>query len=299
MFVKRIKDSIRYRAGLTAAAMLPEFVVIAATSMWRHKLRLGTLPNFVRPQTFNEKVLHRIVFDRRPVLTRIQDKYAVRDYVAGKLGASILPRLYWATTNPFDIPFDDLPDRFVVKPTHGSGWYRIVSDKADVDRRELIETCQSWLSQNYYHAEREWVYKHIDPRILVEEYVDDGAGVHPIRYKFYVFHGSARVVEVCVGVPEQASIGFYGRSWDRLPVRFSDWKEIDAALPRPTRLDEMIECAETLAGGLDFVRVDLYGTDTSVVFGEMTTCPGGGVYSFDPPAFNRSLGAFWDLSAKD
>lgn len=298
MLVRRIKDSIRYRAGVIAAAVLPEFVLIATTSMWRHKARAGAFPNLVSPKTFNEKVLHRMLFDRRPILTRVQDKYAVRDYVTEKLGAGILPRLYWVTTNPSDIPFDALPDRFVVKPTHGSGWYRIVSDKADVDRRELIETCQSWLGQNYYYAEREWAYKHIEPRILVEEYIDDGTGLHPIRYKFYVFHGSVRVVEVCVGVPEQAGIGFYGRSWDRLPVRFSDWKEIDATLPRPTRLDEMIECAETLAGGLDFIRVDLYGTGTNVYFGEMTTCPGGGVYIFDPPAFNRALGAFWDLSVR-
>jgi hypothetical protein len=214
------------------------------------------------------------------------------------LGTGILPRLYWVTEDPSDIPFDDFPDRFVVKPTHGSGWYRIVADKAGVDRGELIETCRLWLRQSYYHEEREWVYKHIAPRILVEEFVDDGVGLHPDRYKFYVFHGSARVVEVCVGVPERASVGFYSRSWDRLPVRLSDWQEIDAALPRPSRLDEMIGCAEALAGGFDFVRVDLYATGAGVYFGEMTTCPGGGVYTFDPPAFDRTLGAFWDLSVK-
>jgi len=58
MPVRGIKDSIRYRAGLIAAAVFPEFVLIATTSMWRHKARVGAFPNPVSLTTFNEKVLH-------------------------------------------------------------------------------------------------------------------------------------------------------------------------------------------------------------------------------------------------
>ncbi len=292
MLMQRVTASIRYRSGRVAAAILPEWVVSAAIVMQRHKANIGMFPNIIWPKTFNEKVLHRILFDRRPILTRLQDKYAVRDYVTDRLGEDALPRLYWVGANPAAMPFDELPDRFVVKATHGSGWYRLVSDKAVVDRQELIAQCTFWLSQNYYCGEREWVYKYITPRILVEEYVNDGTGPEPIRYKVFVFHGNAQVITAEVGVPGQASHSFYGRSWERLAGFYPWWKVIDT-LVRPPHLDELVRYAEILAGRLDFVRVDLYDTEAGVRFGEMTTCPGGGTLPFSPREFDRYLGNLW------
>ncbi|HYM70218.1 MAG TPA: ATP-grasp fold amidoligase family protein [bacterium] len=293
MAVRRITDSIRYRGGLVAAAVLPELLVSAVTVAMRHKAKIGAFPNILKPKTFNERVLHRMLFDRRPILTQLQDKYAVRDYVRERLGEGVLPKLYWVTKHPSDIPFDDLPRAFVVKPTHASAWYRLVSDKAALDRQALIERCEFWLTQNYYLVEREWVYKHIEPRILVEEYVNDGTGPDPVRYKIFVFHGNARIIEVGVGTPGQARCGFYGRSWDKLPAFFPGWREIDGELARPKHLADMLAYAETLAGGLDFIRVDLYDTDAKVYFGELTTCPGGGTTLYSPPAFDRDLGEMW------
>jgi len=110
----------------TVGAVVPgsEFVFIAFQAMRGHKRNFGVYPSLIRPKTFNEKVLHRMVFDRRPILIQLQDKYAARDYVREKLCEHILPRLYWLTKTPADIPFDDLPSRFVVKANHGSGWIR-------------------------------------------------------------------------------------------------------------------------------------------------------------------------------
>lgn len=76
-----------------------------------------------------------------------------------------------------------------------------------------------------------------------------------------------------VGTPGQASCGFYGRSWDKLPAFFTGWEDIERTLARPPHLDDMIEYAEILAGELDFIRVDLYGTPAKVYFGKLTTCP--------------------------
>jgi len=55
--------------------------------------------------------------DRRPILRRLADKAAVRPYVEARLGPGTLPKLYWLGRRPGEIPFDALPDRFVVKPT--------------------------------------------------------------------------------------------------------------------------------------------------------------------------------------
>ncbi|MBN9099980.1 MAG: hypothetical protein J0I49_17980 [Pseudonocardia sp.] len=41
-------------------------------------------------------------------------------------------------------------------------------------------------------------------------------------------------------------------------------------------MPEMIQVAERLGAGTDFVRVDLYDIDGRVVFGELTSFPAGG-----------------------
>ena len=84
----------------------------------------GVFPRIIRPVTFSEKVLHRNLFDRRTMLTEVADKASVRSYVEQRLGPQILPKLYYLTSRPDTIPFDELPDRFVVKPTTAPAAYK-------------------------------------------------------------------------------------------------------------------------------------------------------------------------------
>jgi len=276
-------------------AVLPgtEFVFVAFQAMRRYKRHFGVYPNLIHPKTFNEKVLCRIVFDRRPILITLQDKYAARDYVRRRIGEHVLPQLYWVTKTPSDIPFNMLPRQFVVKASHGAGWVSLVPDKASLKTRDLLDKCTYWLSQNYYWANREWAYKTIEPRIMVEEFVSDGTGLAPTDYKFYVFGGRVRWIWVMTDRFVDPRSDAYTPSWDRLDIK-RRWKPVLAPLPRPPHLDEMIHCAEILGSNLDFVRIDLYDAD-KVYFGEMTLYPSAGVEISDPEA-NRYYGGLWDLS---
>jgi hypothetical protein len=276
------------------AALLLERTIIAITASRRYKRNFGVLPNLIRPKTFNEKVIHRMVFDRRPILTTLQDKYALRDYVKEKIGEDLLPKLYWVTKSPTDIPFEDLPDKFVVKATHGCGWVCLVPDKARVNRRELVDTCTSWLNGNYYYANREWAYKHIEPRIIVEQFLSDGTGLVPRDYKIYLFGGRVHVINVEEGRFVDLRLARYGRSWNRIKVG-SRYKNFEGEVARPKHLDEMIEYAEILADGLDFIRVDLYDTEDQAYFGEITVYPSAGIGIF-PREFDLYLGGLWKQS---
>jgi len=287
------------RAGITTTLLRPpESAISAMMIIQNYKKAFGVFPNLLYPRTYNEKVLHRMLFDRRPVWTHLQDKYAVREYVKERIGADILARLYWVTKDPSDIPFDDLPDKFVAKPTHGSGWFYLVPDKASLHRQDLIDRCTLWMSQNYYYVFREWVYKHIEPRIIVEELIEDASGSPPHRYKLHVFDGRVQVVTVMTGGRDDIRCDFYGREWNRFPAAHSLWKNRDQPLPRPTHLEEMMGYAEVLGAGLDYVRVDLYDAGDKVHFGEMTTTPGAGNMRFTPDEFDRYLGGFWKRSSR-
>ena len=55
----------------------------------------------------------------------------------------------------------------------------------------------------------------------------------------------------------------------------------------------MIEAAETLAGGFDFIRLDFYDLDGEPRFGEATFAPESGFGRFRPAAMDAVLGALW------
>ncbi len=263
-----------------------------SVALIRHGKHHRTIPNLLHPHTFNEKVLHRILLDRQSWMGMVADKYRVRDYVAGRVGSHLLPDLLHVTTDPETIPFASLPDRFAVKPTHGSGWVEIVRDKSRLDQARLIRTCNAWLSQNYYEITREWIYKDITPRILVEELIDDGQGAAPNDYKLFVFAGRVEFILVTMGRFDIRAHLLVDRNWKAVDVVLA-YSKRRRAVPRPPHLEQMIEAAEQLAKGMDFVRADFYDTPEKLFFGELTATPGCGIDRFEPVSFDRHLGSLW------
>jgi len=271
---------------------MPEPLAAILSAILRHKRSFGTYPNLLRPTTMNEKVLYRCLFDRRPIWTQLQDKHTVREYVRARIGDEALPRLCWVTTDPADIPLNDLPQQFVVKPNHGSGWVVFVPDKAQVNRLELVETCRGWLCQNYYYHLHERHYKPIVPCIMVEEWIDDGTGLPAEQCRFHVFGGRVEVISVMRrGSPDTR----YRRPADAtgrwVNIRRSD--NGAQALDPPAHIATMINYAEALASGLDYIRVDLYDTPDKAYFGELTPTPGAGVVPFGSHEIDLCLGKLW------
>lgn len=75
----------------------------------------------VAPSTFNEKVRFRMAHDRRPLLSELADKFAVRSYVADKIGNHYLPKILAVSENPETLFQLDLPDSCVLETNHGCG----------------------------------------------------------------------------------------------------------------------------------------------------------------------------------
>jgi len=276
-------------------AVLPEQVASILIVMRRHKRIFGVYPNLLHPATYNEKVAHRILFDRRPIWARLQDKYAAREYVKERIGEQALPRLYWVTKDPADIPFDTLPEKFVVKPSHASGWIALVPDKARLNQRELVETCHRWLRKNFFYHARERHYKSIVPRIMIEEYISDGTGPVPTDYKLHVFGGRVEIISAMSGRFRDIRCTVHRRPWTKLNIKW-ELEQIEKDPAPPRHLETMIEYAEALANGLDYIRVDLYDTADKVYFGELTPTPAAGTAPFEPREFDHDMGRLWATS---
>ncbi|MEI9985067.1 MAG: hypothetical protein WDN69_18865 [Aliidongia sp.] len=75
---------------LAALQTLPDPFDLAPMILEQYRQKFGAYPDVIRPKGFNEKIQARKIFDRRPILTVMADKVAVRDYVAERVGREVL-----------------------------------------------------------------------------------------------------------------------------------------------------------------------------------------------------------------
>lgn len=116
----------------------------------------------------------------------------------------------------------------------------------------------------------------------------------PDDYKFFVFGGRCRYIQVDSGRFGTRTQDFFRADWQHLPLSAGPpWA--DPRPERPARLTEMIELAERLGQDTDFVRVDLYDAHGRIVFGELTSFPAGGDSPFHPEYFNDEFGSHWTV----
>ena len=159
------------------------------------RLKLGYNLNLKDPQTYNEKLQWLKLNYKNPLYTKLSDKYTVREYVARKC-PDILNTLYWNGFDPKQIPWDSLPDKFVIKVTHGSGFNIICADKSKLNKKQVERKLSKWLKTKYLKCYGEWFYGLERPRIIIEEFLDSGENKTPIDYKILCFDGQPKFIAV-------------------------------------------------------------------------------------------------------
>ena len=263
-----------------------------------YKLETGKTLNLENPQTFNEKLQWLKLNDRKPIYTRMVDKYAVKEYVASLIGAQyIIPTLgLWDTFE--DISFDELPNQFVLKCTHDSGGLVICKSKSDFNVSLAKKKINASLKRNYYYSGREWPYKDVYPRILAEEYMVDESGYELKDYKLFTFGGKVKCIQVDYDRFTNHRRNFYDCEWNYLPFTTCYPTDSNHIIGKPTKLNEMIDIAEKLAksvGSPAHLRVDLYYVNGRIYFGELTFYHGSGHEVFYPDEWGYTLGAWIKL----
>jgi len=257
----------------------------------------GKKLNLENPIEFNEKIQWLKVFYHPKVLTQLVDKYAVRDYVKTKIGEKYLNEIYGVYSKPEEIPFDELPNQFVIKATHTSSHNLIVNNKSKVDQKKAIKSFKKWLKKNqYYRIGQEWAYKNVPPKIIVEKFLKNERENSLIDYKFYCFNGKAKFLEVHLDRADNHKRAFYDFNFNLLPFRYvSLEKSISRKIKKPKNMDEMKKLAEILADKFPFVRVDFYSIEGKTIFGEMTFYPSDGRKDYIPEEYNEIIGDYIEL----
>lgn len=145
------------------------------------------------PKTFSEKLQWLKLYDRDPLYTTLVDKYAVRKYVADKIGEEhLIPLVGGPWYSAGEIDFDSLPEQFVLKCNHNSGGVIICRDKSSFDIEGAKARLNKFLARNYFYSSREWPYKNVKPCIIAEKFMQDEKFDNLSVYKILCFGGEPR-----------------------------------------------------------------------------------------------------------
>jgi len=262
-----------------------------------YMLRLNRLPNFSKPVLYNEWIQWLKLNWRDPLVQVCTDKLAVRNYIANIAGEKYLVPLIGVWNSFEEVPWEKLPDSFVIKLTHDSGSVEIVEDKSRVSVKHLHNKFY-WLSKiDHSWWSGEWNYKGLVSRIIVERYLGKVKD-----YKVFCFNGKPAYIQVDIDRFGLHRRLFYSTRWEyysTLEVEYpSDPNSIE---PPPVCLDEMLHLSGKIAKPFPHVRVDWYIKDDTLYFGEMTFFHGSGLEKFSSTSWEALWGSllFQAIRTKD
>lgn len=248
-------------------------------------LNTGIKLNLNNPEMYVEKMNWLKLYYRNPLQTSYTDKYQIRTNLKAKGYEHILPPLIDVFHRFDDINFAKMPSKVFVKTNHTSGVNQVI-ERSSTDLVKAQQRFNKSLKQNYYDFSREWNYKNIEPKLLVEQYLDMS---QYLDYKFFVFNGKVEFFAVIKDINDangeqslDSRFNLYDTDLKPLEVDVKRERFDDKNFEFSQFIEEMITIAEDLASPFPFVRVDFLVSQTDLIFGEMTFHPNGGELVFYP-----------------
>lgn len=279
--------------------MLPDRLYLKI--MFRRKM--GYSLNLDNPMTYSEKLQWLKLYYRRPEYSRMVDKQAVKEYVSGIIGEKFVIPTLGVWDRPEDIEWGKLPDRFVLKTTHGGGNSGVVicRNKNDFDKKKAIEKLNNSLNADIFKIWREWPYKNVQHRVIAEQYIESTANPNDLPdYKFFCFNGDVKGLFVATerqNPNEEVKFDFFDADFCHLPFR-QGHDHARCTPVKPNNFELMKDIAGKLSKDIPHVRVDLYDLGDKVLFGELTFFHFSGMMPFEPKDWDYKFGEWLKLPSK-
>lgn len=264
-----------------------------------YRIMYGERLDLEHPHTYNEKLQWIKLYDHNPDYTKLVDKIAVKSIVADKIGKEHVIPLIKVYDTPSDINFDELPNQFVMKCSHSGGSFAVVicKNKKELDRIKTIDMMKKAMRVDLYRN-REWPYKNVPRRILVEKYMEDSKTKELRDFKFFCFDGVPKLFYVASGRTkfDEPRFDYFDMDYNHIDLKTDHPNSDPNHLPeKPTSFEEMKKLAAILSKGIPHVRVDFYEVDGKVYFGEYTFFHGSGIHHFDPEEWNIRMGEWINI----
>ena len=248
--------------------------------------------NLKNPQTFNDKINWLKLYDSTPIKTKLSDKYLVRDWIKEQIGEEYLIPLLGVWENAKDIDFDKLPDKFVLKCNHGSGYNIIVTDKSNLNIEQTRKKLNKWIGEDFaFKWGYELHYSNIQRKIIAEKYIEPT--LSPIELQAWCFNGQVKFIsyETIKDAKNPQRCILYD-NWEPTnfkisPNHYSDFETIPKM---PICYKEFLNIAKKLAYNFYHVRVDFIIYNDNLLFRELTFTSGSGLSQFEPKKFAYTVG---------
>ncbi len=264
----------------------------------RYLIKHKSFVDLKKPETFSAKLIWLNLYDRNPQYNQIVDKFDVRSYIREKIGDKYLNDVYGLYDNVDQIDFESLPEQFVIKATHGSGWIVVCEDKSKLDWEAAKKEMNSWLDKNFYQLWGEWVYKDLKPRLICEKFLKNETESGLTDFKFYCFHGKIKYIQVDMDRFQNHNRSYFDLDWKPLDFELGGCPTRKDPISKPVCYDEMLEIVNKLCQGYKFLRVDLYEVNGKIYFGELTLYSGNGMLVFNPKSYDKKIGSYLNLDAE-
>lgn len=259
-------------------------------TLW-YKNVTGKELNLNEPKNYNEKMQWLKIFNATPIKTLLADKYLVREWIKEKIGEKYLIPLLGVYDKFEDINFDKLPNQFVIKCNHGSGWNIIVKDKSKLNLAETKEKLDKWLNTNFaFQYGYELHYRDIKPKIIIEKYIDPKISNHEIQV--WCFNGAIKFISLETNKDEKnlKRGTFYP---DGTPTEFEispqHYKKLEQ-ISSIKAFNKAIELSKFIIFDTPYVRIDFIEINDDVKFREITFTSGSGLSVISPEKYNLMLG---------
>ena len=280
-------EDLLYKVMCHTASFYPDKFYIKK----QFKHCLGYKLDLENPKTFQEKLQWLKLYDRKPVYAQMVDKYEAKDFIKEKVGDEYIIPTIGIFNRAEEIQYEDLPQSFVMKTTHDSGTVVVCKDKAQLNIDQTNNYLNKRLKRNYYYREREWPYKDVKPRIIVEKLIGN-EGEDLRDYKFFCFNGEPKLMFV---VSNRWKVGghkadFFDMEGNKVDVYQPGYENSTVAPQLPPCFEQMKELASILSAGIPHLRVDFYFTNNQIYVGELTFSDSGGYVPFIPEQYNKILG---------
>lgn len=242
------------------------------------------------PRLFNEKLLwlKYYCYNQDPLVAKCYDKYLVREYLHECGCDQYLNELYGVWDNVDDIPWEKLPEEYIIKKTNGCGHHVFKRKNEPFDVEQAIKVLKQSSRSEYLiriSCGDLFAIKN-EQKYICEKLLKAPEGQKEIEdYKFYCFNGKPMFLWFIFNRNyNQEGLVEYEETFKRI-----DWEDncnlIDQSdyrfhstnidLKMPDCYLEMIDLCQKLAQPFPFVRVDLYCQEGKPVFGELTFTPEG------------------------
>lgn len=272
-----VRENTLYKSRRFAQGIAYKIFGPVTMTKFYYRIVMKKKLNLESPKLFTEKInWYKLYYcPNNELVVQCSDKYSVRSFLNSIGLAKYLSKLIGVWDNPYDICWNDLPNRFALKNSNGCGYNIICSDKSFLDELQTKRLLQRWLNDRFGYYNAEPHYEKSKKRIICEEYIE-GKQLLPIDYKVHCMNGTSKVLQVCDERTSKVTKYVY-YDMQGHPLPFGKYPKSSDADISVKLLAEMERVSNEVASRFPYVRVDFFINNGLLQISELTFTPSAGL----------------------